>query len=67
MGGELEEKLERWWAEPDGDKQGFREETFLGEFTKLETRFRVANYLIEQRVDSSSSVIMETDWMQHFM
>jgi len=69
MGGELEEKLERWWAEPDGDKlKDFREETFLSEFYQtLETRFRVANYLMTKEWDIFVFVIMETDWMQHFM
>jgi predicted AlkP superfamily phosphohydrolase/phosphomutase len=66
---ELEEKLGKWWVEPDGDKlRDFHEETFLDEIDQtLEARFRVANYLMAKEWDLFVFVIMETDWMQHFL
>lgn len=69
MGGELKERLGKWWAEADGDKLvDFHEETFLGEiYQTLETRFRVAKYLMTKEWNLFVFVIMETDWMQHFL
>jgi predicted AlkP superfamily phosphohydrolase/phosphomutase len=69
MEGELEGKLGRWRAETNGDKLGdFHEETFLTEiYQTLETRFRVAKYLMTREWDLFILVIMETDWMQHFL
>jgi predicted AlkP superfamily phosphohydrolase/phosphomutase len=69
IGGELEVGLGRWWAEADGDKlEDFHEETFLSEiYQTLETRFRVANYLMTKEWNLFVLVIMETDWVQHFL
>jgi predicted AlkP superfamily phosphohydrolase/phosphomutase len=69
MGRELEERVGRWWAEADGDKlKDFREEAFLSEiYQTLETRFRVAKYMMAKEWDLFVFVIMETDWMQHFL
>ena len=41
---------------------------FLDEIDQtLEARFRVANYLMAKEWDLFVFVIMETDWMQHFL
>jgi predicted AlkP superfamily phosphohydrolase/phosphomutase len=69
MGRNLEEKLGKWWIVADGDKfMDFHEETFLSEiYQTLETRFRVASYLMTKEWDLFVWVIMETDWIQHFL
>ncbi|NWG03347.1 MAG: alkaline phosphatase family protein [Syntrophaceae bacterium] len=69
IGQELEERLGRWWAEADGDQlKDFHEEAFLSEiYQTLETRFRVAKYLMTKEWNLFVFVIMETDWMQHFL
>ena len=69
MGRDLEEKLGRWWIVADGDKFiDFHEEIFLSEiYQNLETRFRVASYLMTKEWDLFVWVVMETDWIQHFL
>ena len=66
---DLEEKLGRWWIVADGDKfMDFHEETFLSEiYQTLETRFRVASYLMTKEWDLFVWVVMETDWIQHYL
>jgi predicted AlkP superfamily phosphohydrolase/phosphomutase len=69
MGKELEGKLGRWWMEIDGERfRDFREEKFLGEiYQTLESRFRVAHYLMTKEWDLFVLVFMETDLVQHFL
>jgi len=66
---ELEEKVGPWWVEVK--EEWFRdlgEKTFSDEIEKgLETRFRVANYLIRREWDIFVLVFSETDITQHLL
>src|SRR4030042_3413938 len=66
---ELKKKSEKWLFEVDLDKlRDFHEESFLKEiYQTLEARIGVANYLVSKEWDIFVLVIMETDWMQHFL
>ena len=69
MGKELEDKLGRWWMEIDGERfRDFQEEKFLSEiYQTLESRFRVAHYLMTKEWDLFILVFMETDLVQHLL
>lgn len=66
---ELKKKSEKWLFEVDLDKlRDFHEGSFLKEiYQTLEARIGVANYLVSKEWDIFVLVIMETDWMQHFL
>jgi predicted AlkP superfamily phosphohydrolase/phosphomutase len=67
---ELEEKIGRWRVDVEGDRfRNFDEEAFLREIDRgLETRFRVADYLLSTKSwDLFILVIMETDMVQHLL
>ena len=69
MDKELEEKLGEWWVEIEGETfRNFHEETFLRAiYQTLETRLRVADYLMTKEWDLFVLVFMETDLAQHFL
>lgn len=66
---ELDDHLGNWWMEIDGDKfRNFQEETFLSDIYRvIETRFKVARYLMNKEWDLFIVVFMETDLVQHFL